>query len=190
MKYKKPRHFTMDRHKRIVVESKQGNIPIESKYLYVATFNTNKCKDLTWYVDIGATQHVAYDQNTFMTYKEWPKGPIVYLGDDTTQHILGQGYVAIQLCDGQQKEVPNVLHVLGLMKILFFVEQCRLVGGEMHIKKRHYNLKYSKGILFATYKLENGLYKLGISIQCHQLLPCLQSQTLINLICGTTNYII
>ncbi len=38
---------------------------------------------------------MAYDQNAFMTYKEWPKGPIVYFGDDTTQHILRQGYVAI-----------------------------------------------------------------------------------------------
>jgi hypothetical protein len=116
-----------------MAESKQGNIAIGSKHLYVATFNTNKCKNSTWYVDIGATQHMAYDQNTFMTYKEWPKGQIVYLGDDTTQHILGQGYVAIQLCDGQQKEVPNVFHVLGLMKILFFLKQFRLIGGEMNI---------------------------------------------------------
>lgn len=109
------------------------NIAIESKHLYGATFNTNKCKDSTWYVDIGATQHMAYDQNTFMTYKEWSKGPILYLGADTIQHILGQGSIAIQLCDGEQKEVPNVFHVLGLMKILFFVKQFCLVGGEMNI---------------------------------------------------------
>jgi len=110
-----------------------------------------------------------------MTYKEWPKVPIVYLGDDTIQHILGQGSIAIQLCDGEQKEVPNVFHVLGLMKNLFFVKQFRLVGAEMNIKKRHCNLKNSKGIVFATYKMDNDLYKLGIAIQCNQLLPCLQS---------------
>ncbi len=155
-------------------------------HLYVTTFNTKKCKDLAWYVDIGATQHMAYDQNTYMTCKEWPTWPIVYLGDDTTHHILGQGYVAIHLCDGQQKEVPNVLHVLGFMKF-FLVKQFHLLGGKRNIKKRHYNLKNSKGIIFATYKLENDLYKLGIAIQCNQLLPCLQSQTLIKLICGTTS---
>jgi len=59
---KKVGHLTKDRYKRIVVESKQRNIAIESRHLYGATFNTNKCKDSTWYVDIGATQHMAYDQ--------------------------------------------------------------------------------------------------------------------------------
>jgi hypothetical protein len=38
----------------------------------------------------------------------------MYLGDNSTHQIIGQGNVSIKLNNGQVKEVTNVLHVLKL----------------------------------------------------------------------------
>jgi hypothetical protein len=44
---------------------------------------------------------------------------VVFLGDNTTHQIVGQRKVAIKLLDGKIRQIPNVLHVLGLKKTYF-----------------------------------------------------------------------
>jgi len=44
------------------------------------------------------------------------------LGDDISHHIKGQGDLSIVLSSGKKKIIPNVFHVLNLMKNLFFLK--------------------------------------------------------------------
>jgi len=54
-----------------------------------------------------------------MKYQKWEHGQGVYLGDNTTHQIYGQGNVYIKLNSSQIKNISNVLHVLGFKKDLF-----------------------------------------------------------------------
>ncbi len=57
-------------------------------------------KDTSWYVDMKTTQHMAYDKNSFITYKKWERGQ-VFLVNNMTHEIFGQVKVVIQLKNGQ-----------------------------------------------------------------------------------------
>jgi hypothetical protein len=57
------------------------------------------------------------------------------MGDDISHHIKGQGDLSIVLSSGRKKIIPNVLHVLNLMKNLFFLKKLdEIRAGEMIIK--------------------------------------------------------
>jgi hypothetical protein len=133
--------------------------------LYVASLInfTNKTSifDDKWYVDTGATQHMSYDKKAFINYEKWPNGPLVYLGDSTTHAIEGQGDVAIKLLNNKVKEIPSILHILGLTKNLFSMTQFDKAGGELNIKKGICTLKNSASQILTTCSLDNDLYKLG-----------------------------
>ncbi len=72
--------------------------------------------DHIWYVDTGATSHVSHGIESFKTYEKLFNNQVVYLGNNTTHQIFGQGKVSIKLENGQIRNIPNVLHVLGLKK--------------------------------------------------------------------------
>jgi hypothetical protein len=80
----------------------------------VATLIIVDGSDNTWYVNIGATNHMTHDIESFVSYSNWEKGQFVYLGDNSTHEIIGQGEVSIKLNDGTIKEIINVLHLLGI----------------------------------------------------------------------------
>ncbi len=82
--------------------------------MYVATLIIVDGSDNTWYVNIGATNHMTHDIESFVSYSNWEKGQFVYLGDNSTHEIIGQGEVSIKLNDGTIKEIINVLHLLGI----------------------------------------------------------------------------
>jgi hypothetical protein len=98
--------------------------------------------DNTQYVDISVTNHMTHDIESFVSYYKWEKGQFVYLKDNSTHEIIGQGEVSIKLDDGTiKKKVINVLHVPRIQKNLFLVKQFDHVGGEILIKFGNYFLK-------------------------------------------------
>jgi hypothetical protein len=66
--------------------------------------------------DTRATQHMCYKREYFNNYQACESWQVVFLGDNTTHQIVGQRKVAIKLLDGKIRQIPNVLHVLGLEK--------------------------------------------------------------------------
>jgi hypothetical protein len=87
-------------------------------------------------------------------------GGNVFVGDDSTTIIIGQGKVKLRLIDGRIRTMFGVLHILALAKILIYVgkmddtgiktifenETYRMVRGEMVLLK---------GVRFGTmYKLQ------------------------------------
>jgi hypothetical protein len=59
---------------------------------------------------------------SFSSYKPWQTSQVVYLGDDISHHIKEQIDLSIVLSSGKKKIIPNVLHVLNLMKNLLFAK--------------------------------------------------------------------
>jgi hypothetical protein len=60
----------------------------------------------------------------------------VFLGDNATHKIFGQGMVTIKLLNGIKKPILEILHVLRLKNNLFSMKYFDKVGGQMHIKQR------------------------------------------------------
>jgi hypothetical protein len=86
----------------------------------------------------------------------------VYLGENFAHEIMGKGNVSIVILNGKVREVPNVLHVLIMRKNLLSVKQFAKFGTEVTIRRGSYFLSKSSQLI-TTCKLENDLYKLGIS---------------------------
>jgi hypothetical protein len=57
---------------------------------------------------------MSYNIQSFVTYINNDHGHVVFLGNNTIHRIHGQGEVSIRLKNGQVREIPNVLYVLGL----------------------------------------------------------------------------
>jgi hypothetical protein len=68
----------------------------------------------------------------------------MFLGDNTTHQIIGQGDVSIKLNNGKIKEMGNVLHVPSLQKNLFSAMQLDQARGEFIIKYGKHILKNLK----------------------------------------------
>jgi hypothetical protein len=60
--------------------------------------------DNTKYVDTSVTNHVTHDIESFLSYCNWEKSQFVYVGDNSTHEIIGQGKVSIKLNDGTIKK--------------------------------------------------------------------------------------
>ena len=52
----------------------------------------------------------------------------VFLGDDSTTKIIGQGKVKLRLIDGRIRTLPSVLHMLGLDINLISISKMDDVG--------------------------------------------------------------
>jgi hypothetical protein len=54
---------------------------------------------------------------------EMYNGGNVFLGDDSTTRIIGQGKVKLRLIDGRIRTLPSVLHIPDLARKLIFVSK-------------------------------------------------------------------
>ena len=70
----------------------------------------------------------------------------------------------LKLINGDEKHIPDVLHILGLAKNLFSAKQLDQARGEIHIKDGISILINKLGQIIATCKLNPDLYKLGETI--------------------------
>lgn len=116
-------------------------------------------------MDSGATQHMCHQREGFITYTKSIDNQVVYLGDDSTSYtIQGYGDVNIKLSNGDEKSIPDVLHIPGLAKNLFSAKQLDKAGGEIRIKAGVSTLINKLGHTIATCKLNPDLYELGETI--------------------------
>ncbi len=68
--------------------------------MYVTILIVKSGKNISWYVDKRTTHHMAYDKNSFITYKIWERG-WVFFTNNMTHDKFGQVKVAIQLKNGR-----------------------------------------------------------------------------------------
>jgi len=87
---------------------------LKTKKRFVVAMVIEGGNDNISYLDTRVTQHMSHDKESFVTYNKWEKGQLMFLGDNTTHQIIGQGDVSIKLNNGQIKKMGNVLHVPSL----------------------------------------------------------------------------
>ena len=166
---KKPGHHIKDCRARIAAEksnnARQTNLATTNNKLYVVASKTQGHINSTWYVDSGATQHMCHQREGFTNYTKCQDEQIVYLGDDSTSYTIeGHGDVNIKLTNGEEKSIPDVLHIPGLAKNLFSAKQLDQAGGEIRIKNGTSLLINKSGQIIATCTLDPDLYVLGETI--------------------------
>jgi hypothetical protein len=114
-------------------------------YIYANALMANEAiimyQVITWYIDIGATQHMCYKINSFINHQKCDSNQVVFLGNSTSCQIVGKGEGTIKLSNGMEKKIPNMLCVLGFKNNLFYVKQFDKFGGGIHIKSRLCTLK-------------------------------------------------
>ncbi len=87
----------------------------------MATLTAEEGNDHVRYVDTRATSHMSHNIESFKTYKKLSNNQIVYLSNNITHQIFGQGKVFIKLENGQIWDIPNVLHVPSFKKNLIWM---------------------------------------------------------------------
>jgi hypothetical protein len=76
------------------------SITSTSKLLFVVAF-ISKIRDNSWLMDMGATEHMAFDHKCFVTYTKCGEKQFVYLGHNFAHEIVGKGNVLIILLNGE-----------------------------------------------------------------------------------------
>jgi hypothetical protein len=92
----------------------QSNIVTKEHRLYVATLIIKEELDRTWYIDIGAIQHMRFENQSFTNYKIYNNHQLIYLGHNSSHRIQGQRDVTITLISGILKKIPDGFYVLQL----------------------------------------------------------------------------
>jgi hypothetical protein len=101
-----------------------------------------------WLVDSCPSFHVTPHREWFCKYERYDGGK-VFLGDESTTKIIGQGRFKLRLIDGRIITLPGVLHIPGLaknlisirkmddvvVKTIFEKEICKMVRGAMVLIK-------------------------------------------------------
>lgn len=126
-------------------------------YLVVACSTTFDQSDHNWYLDTGATHHMAHSIGYFSTYTPCASPQHVFLGDHSKLEIHGRGTVAIVLDNRLRYIVEDVLHIPKLQKNLFSVKQHDLAGGSAFFDKGCCELCSPQGDHLVTCLLTNDL---------------------------------
>ncbi len=92
---KKPGHFVRNCFKKKNDDKEKTNQACEDQeQMFVATLGANDHTPYDWIIDSGATQHMTFEREWFITYGSivpWK----VYTGDDTILEAIGKGSVQI-----------------------------------------------------------------------------------------------
>ena len=80
-----------------------------------------------WLVDFGASFHMTPHKKWLCEYERYDGGN-VFLGDDSTTRILGQGKVKLRLIYGSIRILHGVLHIPGLARNLIYVSKMDNAG--------------------------------------------------------------
>jgi hypothetical protein len=111
-------------------------------------FSSTHADHEVWIIDSGASFHMTRHKEWFCEYERYDGGD-VFLGDELTTKIIGQGKVKLNLMDGRIRTLPSVLHIPGLdrtliyvtkmdnswVKMMFEKETCMMVRGAMVLLK-------------------------------------------------------
>jgi hypothetical protein len=94
--------------------------------VYLASSSTH-AEHEAWLVESGASFHMTPHKEWFCEYERYDGGN-VFLGDDSTNIILGQGKVKLRLIYGSIRILHGVLHIPSLAINLISVTKWMMQG--------------------------------------------------------------
>jgi hypothetical protein len=116
--------------------------------VYLAYSTSTHADHEAWLVESSASFHMTPHREWFYEYERYDGGN-VFLGDELTTKIMGQGKFKLGLIHERIRTLLGVLHILGLainlisvrkmddarVKAIFEKETCKMVQGEMVLLK-------------------------------------------------------
>ena len=131
--------------------------------LFVSCFATST-NPAAWYLDSGASQHMANDQVHMYNVQHFQTPVAVYLGDDKTVYGDASGCVDLELIllDSSitNATLTNVLHVPALTKNLFSISKGTAYGCTFTFKDDDCFITNSSNQTISYATVKRGLYKL------------------------------
>ena len=136
--YGKPGDHAKDYYKRKANESKQMPRKHNGNYVKADTSFSEGFKNLklfiseaalsvetddenAWFIDSRASAHMSCVKEWFDEYHESKDETHIYLGDNRSHKIRGYGKICVNLPNGQNRQIHDVLYVLGIKKNLISV---------------------------------------------------------------------
>ncbi|MCO5603555.1 hypothetical protein L7F22_057706 [Adiantum nelumboides] len=98
-----------------------------------------------WYVDSGASNHMTHHHDWFTSVQPFEGKGSILTGDDSHHAIQGKGTITIQMSQGEEKNLSNVLLVPGITKNLISVGQIVEKCYEVKFNKNGCYVKNNKG---------------------------------------------
>ena len=123
-------------------------------------------KDLTWYIDSGASQHMSYDKEMMVDYVHFENPQKVCLGDNRVVQAFGKGNIWLDVKTGNEYKparLVDVLYVPDLAKNLFSVSAAAKRGYSIELHQSGCVIldKFQK--ISGSGKLQNNLYVLDVN---------------------------
>ncbi|MCO5571734.1 hypothetical protein L7F22_025482 [Adiantum nelumboides] len=117
-----------------------------------------------WYVDSGASNHMTYHHYWFTLVEPFEGEGSVLTGDDSHHAIQGKRTITIQMSQGEEKDLSNVLLVPGITKNLISVGQIVEKGYEVKFNKDGCYVKNDKGKVVAHGEKNGRIFKLKMNV--------------------------
>ncbi|MCO5559847.1 hypothetical protein L7F22_013451 [Adiantum nelumboides] len=116
-----------------------------------------------WYVDSEASNHMTHHHDWFTSVQPFKGEGLFLTGDDSHHAIQGKGTITIQMLQGEEKDLSNVLLVPGITINLISVGQIVEKGYEVKFNKDECYVKNDKGKVVAHGKKNGRLFKLKMN---------------------------
>ncbi|MCO5603674.1 hypothetical protein L7F22_057825 [Adiantum nelumboides] len=143
--------------------SSSSNPHHEEAFLFTYMAHLQEEVEDGWYVDSGASNHMTYHHDWFTSVQPFEGEGSVLTGDDSHHAIQGKGTITIQMSQGEEKDLSNVLLVPGITKNLISVDQIVEKGYEVKFNKDGCYVKNDKGKVVAHGEKNGRLFKLKMN---------------------------
>ena len=182
----KPGHHSKDCYKRKYNESRQRNRRHNGNFVDKDTSISDGFKNLklfvsdaalsvdnddknAWFIDSGASLHMSCNKEWFDEYHENIDGTYVCLGDNRSLKVQGYGVIGVNLPNGQEKQIHNVMYVPDIKKNLIYVSTITDQDLKVEFVKSQCVVKdiQDKYKVIATGTKVGGLYKLDVTRKSH-----------------------
>jgi hypothetical protein len=128
--------------KKINEKEKVNQACEDHEQMFVAALSANDHTTYDWIVDLGATQHMTFEQEWFITY-ECISPRRVFMGDDTVLEAIGKGSIKATMQVGGQlphTTITQVLHVPKMKNNLISVNKLISEGFKVEFDKDGYKV--------------------------------------------------
>ncbi|XP_076896146.1 uncharacterized protein LOC143549014 [Bidens hawaiensis] len=116
-----------------------------------------------WYVDTGATRHVCGDKQFFKNFKEAVGDQKLYMGNNVTADIMGEGDVVLKWTSGKELTLSNTLYVPDIRKNLVSGWMLNKFGFRLVIESDKVILS-KKGMYVGKGYADNAMFKLNVTV--------------------------
>ncbi len=150
------------------MKKKEANKACEDhEQMFVTTLNANEHTMYDWIVDLGAMQHMTFEQEWFTTYERISPRR-VFMGDDTILEAIGKGSIKATLQVGGQlthTTITQVLHVPKMKNNLISMSKLISEGFKVEFDKDGCKVNDAREVVVAQARRDKNLYLLNVKVR-------------------------